>query len=241
MNENLIYKDGKALIISDGKNIKEIDYYDNLNEVLKKENLIEKLDIQIFELEQDIFEYEEKKYTKKDMLNVILSDVVALLLVYVMFENVFDLGKVVNTTIFGDVNIFTLITIVGTPVVGLVGAAMIVPIVIKNKELNSIINGKKTTIKYLKKELEKAKDIILELRKDKTCSKNNKEMSVLSIKDDENIEEIKRNMNIYYNLGYYQKKNEKKKSDSTICYPLSYGEILEDNDKDLQKRRIKKR
>ena len=86
-------------------------------------------------MEQDIFEDEEKKYTKKDILKVILGDIAAILLVYVMFGNVFDLGKVVNTTIFGDINLFTLITIVGAPVVGLVGAAMIVPMVIKNKEL----------------------------------------------------------------------------------------------------------
>lgn len=241
MNEKLIYKDGKALIISDDNKIKEIDYYDNLNKVLQKENLIEKLDAKKFYLEEEIIRDEENIYTKKDLVS---SMVIALLSpagIYFFLGSALDLGRIVNTTIFGDINLFSLITILIAPIVGIVGITVIAPMFIKNKELNCVINGKKTTLKYLKKEIEKTNEKLIELKKDKTCTKNNEDMFVLNIKDDINTDEIKNNLNIYYNLGYYKKKNEKKESDSTICYPLLYGEILEDNDKDLPKRRIKKR
>ena len=239
MNEKLIYKDGKALIISDDDKIKEIDYYDNLNKVLQKENLIENLEVQMFKLEQDIFEDEEKKYTKKDVLNVLLGGAGALLLVYIMFGNVFGIEKVVNTTIFGDINLFALITIVGTPLVGLVEAVFTLPMFIKNKKLKRIINGKKTTIKYLKNELEKAKEELLELKNNKTCTKNDKYTYALSIKDDDNIEKIKKYINVYYSFGYYQ---EKKKSSLKDDYPLIYSELLKSNQKeDLSKKRVRKR
>lgn len=47
MNKEYIYKDGKALIIDENDNQKTVDYYDNLDEVLVQEDLIEALEEEI--------------------------------------------------------------------------------------------------------------------------------------------------------------------------------------------------
>ncbi len=43
MNKGYVYKDGKVLIIDENGKQKETEYYDNLDEILIKENLIEEM------------------------------------------------------------------------------------------------------------------------------------------------------------------------------------------------------
>ena len=43
MNKGYVYKDGKVLIIDENVKQKETEYYDNLDEILIKENLIEEM------------------------------------------------------------------------------------------------------------------------------------------------------------------------------------------------------
>ena len=53
MNNRYVYKDGKAFIINDNEETEERDYFDNLDEVLVKENLIEIIEKKIKELEKE--------------------------------------------------------------------------------------------------------------------------------------------------------------------------------------------
>ena len=60
MNKNYIYMHGKAIINDEMGNQTSIEYYDNLDQVLVKENIIETMEKRIKELEN-----ESKNYTKK--------------------------------------------------------------------------------------------------------------------------------------------------------------------------------
>ena len=63
MNQGYTYKEGKAIVKTD-KGIKEpIEYYDNLDEVLLQENLIETMENNILSLEKESENY--KKNNRK--------------------------------------------------------------------------------------------------------------------------------------------------------------------------------
>ena len=54
MNKEYVYKDGKVLVIDENGNQKILDYYDNLDDVLIQENLIETMQNKEQKLERKI-------------------------------------------------------------------------------------------------------------------------------------------------------------------------------------------
>lgn len=57
MNKSYIYLDGKVIIEDENNNKTLTEYYDNLDEVLIQENLIETMEKRIKELEQEMETY----------------------------------------------------------------------------------------------------------------------------------------------------------------------------------------
>ena len=69
MNKEYTYIDGKVIISDENDNKTQSDYYDNLDEVLVQENLIETMEEKIQELEKESQSY--KKSNKKHYIPVI--------------------------------------------------------------------------------------------------------------------------------------------------------------------------
>ena len=73
MNTDFIYYNGKATILDSNGSEKEIDYYDKLEEVLERENLIEVLENKSICLKDDIIQINKNyKKSRKEYIDAVL-------------------------------------------------------------------------------------------------------------------------------------------------------------------------
>lgn len=177
MNKEYILKDGKALIIDDVSNDKVIDYYDNLDKVLVKENLIEIIEKK---LQKNKMQLEEntKNICVEKLLALFLS-IVAIIL-GILFNGLFSsIAVIIGVNIFG----------------------IILDVFYKKTQ-----NGIEAQIKYLTKELAKEKDYVEELKKDLTVTKNTDELKRTKVDDKEALEALRERIIKYFAIGWKYRK-----------------------------------
>lgn len=202
MNRDFIYHDGKATILEDNGNQKEIDYYDKLEEVLERENLIEVLErkstnliSKIDDINRD-YENSRKKYI--DSLVWILFPLIIFFL-SLIFNYFFDIDSI-NTSIgtfnFGVIETF-FTSLLTTPV----------GIILANSNykyrasLQEKIQSKKNEIKKIERQITLQKKELDQLKKDKiNTSEDN--YFVTRLNTGPNFS-MTRNMNLERILSYF--------------------------------------
>lgn len=195
MNKNYVYKDGKVVIIDENGNQKEVDYYDNLNEVLVKENIIETIEQEIKQLEYEISSSKDlSKFVK--WLNILFpffaTTIIATILIWLFSASM------------GPNSLFTVLSCYGY----LSGSGAIFSLCeyIKEKKLVREQKGKETQLEYLEKDLEDLKEEIKQLKLDKTNSKKLEEFSISKVDSKEELKGLREYLTFYYNLGYNEQK-----------------------------------
>lgn len=116
MNEKYVYHNGKALIIDDNGIQREEDYYDNLEDALIKENVIEELEHRKVNLEKELKKIDKKsKHSKKKaVLNTIIPMLFFVGLMSSIISIYFDyIGEVQ----IGPISAKMLAIIVGVPLI----------------------------------------------------------------------------------------------------------------------------
>lgn len=210
MNKEYIYNKGKVEIITD-KEIKTTSYYDNLDKVLIKENLIETIEENIkelkkkyknFNLSKKIKELNTKKWT---IFFTLISIPIFSLLLILLLQGI-KLGCINLEVIKKVIGINKFITTFTYPFVIMGSTFYFIVETIVNKITINNIRGELLELDYLKKILAKEKNELNELKKDRTNSKIKEKLELVKIKDKQAINSLNNNLDLYYDLGYNENK-----------------------------------
>ena len=204
MNKEYTYIDGKAIIKDENGNQTPVEYYDNLDEVLVQENVIETLEDRITYLEKESEDY--KKYNKKHYIPVIfpISVLMTTVVVPAMFYWLGHSMIYINTinTIFGPMNEALLYSSVFSalylPLVGLMEFTMYR----RHKDSLKKEKGVNSELEFLKKQIIEERENLVELKKEKTKTEEKKEFRVVKVDDLEKLRAVKSWLSLYYDLGY---------------------------------------
>lgn len=203
MNKEYILKDGKALIIDDTNNDETIKYYDNLDNVLIKENLIETIEESIKSLEKkeskltnDInYQKKQRKYTIYFSLSL---SIILTILVSILGGNITLIERIIST--------LTLSGMVVVPSCFIVAGLVYI---IDTFEINKLIHqktGVNSQLKFLKKELAKEIELKDKLKMDLSCTNNTINLKRIKVNDIEALKELREKVLQYYHIGYNKKK-----------------------------------
>lgn len=245
MNKEYVYKDGKATIIDENNNQKTVDYYDNLDEVLVKENLIEKMEKDITVLEEKVSRYESKPFNRLICWAPFLSMTLLPLILGPIISNFFGLNESVNT-IIGMVSKGTLNGVIVSSLLFLPSLAYTSVLLIGEREKQKEQKGNEMQLKHLKKSLVLAKEHLEKLKLDKTNTNEIEDSFVSKVGSNKELRKLNRESLFYYKLGYNEEKYFKYYQQGTLENHLSkfdnYREIplanqyFQEKEKVLQKK-----
>lgn len=204
MNKEYIYIDGKVIISDENTKQKPIEYYDNLDDVLVQENLIETIEDRIAELEKESKLY--KKYNRKHYIPIILPMVILMTTIGVPIMLYFLTGTnpltaSVNTT-FGVVNQDVLLSFIFSIVFLPLGASIEFNMYLQHKNSLKKEKGVNSELEFLQKQLIEEKQVLEDLKKDKKRDKETKEFRVVEVDDKQQLKALKGYLNLYFDLGY---------------------------------------
>lgn len=232
MNKEYIYIDGKAIIADYNGYSEPIEYYQNLDEVLVQENVIEEMEKRLTKIKKEQSNLEMEIGQRSKLIKIILVMLILFISLasFMLHVSIDFNGKIISflgytlelekfLIIFADFIAVTFGFDFG-----------ILPNIINNKGDKKEIKGLNSQITLLEKDLIAAKNRLNQLKLDKqtTQYKDNK-FKVVKVNDKERLREIKNNLIIYYNCGYYKDKYLKYYEKGNLKYKLRRY-----NDKDVQ-------
>lgn len=208
MNKEYTYIDGKVIVKDENGTQIPIEYYDNLDEVLIQENLIETIEDRISYLEKESQYYKiyNKKYNKKHYIPIILilgvlTTIIGGPAIFYFLGNTDIYTSVVNT-IFGTMNeaVFfsSVFSILYLPAISVLELNMYC----NHKNLLKKEKGINSELEFLKRQIVNERKKLVELTKEKTRDNENKEFRVVKVNDLEKLKTFKSWLNLYYDLGY---------------------------------------
>ncbi len=222
MNKEYIYIDGKVIICDENNKKTLSGYYDNLDEVLAQENLIEMMEKKIQELEKERTSY--KKNSHKHYVPVILPTSVLMSTLGTMLLEYLLIGPDAFTTsvdtIFGTMsNAMSLcipVSICTVPV-----AALFEHIIYSSyKSSIKYEKGINSQLDFLKNQIEKEKEKLKRLEQDKSREKESKEFRTVKVNDSQKLDTLNDNLNYYYDLGSINKTQREKEDREEKGHPL---------------------
>lgn len=247
MNKEYIYIDGKVIIKDEKGNHTPVEYYDNLDEVLIQENVIETIEKRISTLENKSNEYKETKYFPYSIIAEPLLTLIGVpVLISLSGLNVFTTTAY---TSFGTMNlavvIGTISCIIGIPVAVCYELGMYS----QHKTRLKKAKGIDSELEFLKVQLKHEKEKLIELTEAKKRNNENKEFRVVEVNDLERLNKLASWLDLYYDLGYdlekYYKYYQKGKLDSKLGKRYNENgieaakEYLEEKSKTLIKKKTK--
>ena len=108
MNNQYVYKDGKAYITKDFKDVEVVDYYQGLEEVLKAENNIEFIESKINEIEKKLIKQKEDLGKKYGYMVPITVLPLIPILGFPIAGKLLGMDNIVVTPAFGEVSVMNL-------------------------------------------------------------------------------------------------------------------------------------
>lgn len=256
MNKEYTYIDGKVIVEDTEGNKRQVEYTDNLGEILVEENRIEVLEDKIKELEEKSSRY-NKNYKYNKIYPWLILGVFALtptlcfkLLVPMLPDS--DIFSTETSTLIGTMNFGTLCSIFFTAFVTPLGILLASNDFRRNKYDLKSEKGRQLALKSLKKELELAKEDLEKMKEEKKPTSKVEGFRVEKVKDTEVINYIRGSINLYHDLGhnsekyyrYYEKYGKLPKKVQKQYTELGQEIIedyLEENKTTLAKTRIRKR
>lgn len=207
MNKEYTYINGNVIVRDENGNQKLVESYNNLEEVLIQENIIEETEnkIKYLELMENKFNKLPKKFFPYAFLIAIITSFLASLYV-IYLRNIANLNTKI-VTIFDlmikekDVAIIlvNLICIVG-------GLGISIFEYFEHKQIRKKIKGIDTELIYLKEILKQQKEDLRVIKNKEIISNQKEEFITKKIDDKYEINNLKAWMDFYYNLGYDEKK-----------------------------------
>lgn len=207
MNKGYTYIDGKVIISDENGNHTQTEYYDNLDKVLVQQNVIEEMENEIQELTRESKKYPEAKKRYKPLF------LYAALGTALIFPNLFWALTGVNPylssmdTVFGAVNQALFYTLTGTLFCSLpLGSIFTLADYSYFKERAKRGKGLNSELEFLQLQIEKEKETLVGLQEEKTRDRENTEFRSIQINDKQQLEALRNYLELYYVLGYDEKK-----------------------------------
>ncbi len=208
MNQEYTYIDGKAIISDENGKQTLIEYSDNLDDILVQENVIETMENRISELENNSKLYNRKHYIPIILsMTALMSTIGVNLLSYFLTGNNPFLSSM--NTIFGVVNNGVFNSLFYSAFFLPFGAyfeAIYYNQYRKDKRKGKGINSE---LEFLKKQIIDEKQTLENLKKEKKRNNEDKEFRVVKVDDKKQLQTLKQYLNLYFDLGYNEKKYSK--------------------------------
>ena len=203
MNKEYAYSDGKAIIVDEKGNQTKSKYYDNLDDILVQENLIEDMENKIKQLEEDSANYKgnNKRYVPLMLLLSILGILISNIILLAIDPRLF-----IEKMQFGNINLGTFFNSTLLAVLTPMTAIFDLRDYKKFKDAQNTEKGINSELDYLKKQITIEKQKLEKLQKDKKKKKENKKFGVVVVDDKAKLAESKSNSDFYYNVGYNENK-----------------------------------
>lgn len=193
MNKGYTYINSKVIISDENGDYTQSEYYDNLDKVLVKENVIEAMEGRTQEL---LKENEECLEIKKR---------------YMKFIRYWLRFSLISTFVF-----FGCLSALFGIDIELVALSCSIPLILcggilyqayreYQKNANKK-NGINSELEFLKSQIGKEKEALKELKKDKTRKNEIAEYSNVKVDDKKQLKALRNYLDLYYNLGYDIKK-----------------------------------
>lgn len=199
MNKEYTYIDGKVIISDENDNKTQSEYYDNLDEVLVQENLIEFMEGKIQSLEKESQLYKknnERRYIPIALpMTLLLSTIGPSLLINNAFNTHVD-------TIFGTMNLALAAGILST--LSLLPIGVGTELILYNEYKNSLKREKgiNSELDFLKEQIVKEKESLDDLKLDRTRNNENTDFRTVKVDDLQQLKVLRDYLNLYYNLGF---------------------------------------
>ena len=199
MNVSYTYIDGKAIIFDENGNQVPVEYYDNLDEVLIQENIVETIENKIKEL-GDIKVLSKKRFIPSTTICITIAILIAPIIINLISGiNIYTMP---SNPIFGEMSLFKFIVI--SSAITIVPLSLLLDInehSIYNSNVN-IQNAKKYELDFLKKQLVEEKQKINDLKNEKKKEKEDFTFSVVKVNNVEQLKHLKHYVELYYSLGH---------------------------------------
>jgi len=204
MNKEYIDINGN-IVLEDEKGKKNpIEYRENLKEILIQENVIEIMRIEKRELQEKLNYYNKTKKTRKGF---ILFPFIVFTFAPVIVFSIFDaLGvtgsEAIINTFWGPIENGLFYKIAFTSLFSPLGGLMSIANYNDFKKEKKEEEARKSAIEYLNGALEKAKEDLEEMKKQKTEESKKKGFRIVKINDSQAIRELYEHIHLYYDCGY---------------------------------------
>lgn len=208
MNKGYIYVDG-TLIIED-ENFKKtiIDYTDNFEEVLKQENLVETMENKKIDLKEKLNNcLEKKKNYKLDIKASFISYILMNLFIYFVYFMMYGSNPIlIDTPRFGVIDYKIFHNLFLTSMVTLICGYTSIKGCLKYKKAIKNESAIDSELEFLEYQLEKEKEKLEELNDKKNVVWPTMGIKISKIDDKKLLENLKKQLEFHYNLGYNSQK-----------------------------------
>lgn len=216
MNKEYLIENGIVVVIDEYKNEREIEYTNNLEEILIYESLIEQITKKINNNNKEILLVKEDyKISKRDLfLGIIIS----------LYWFTKGISSFLNPS-------FTILEIILTLLLSLIvlgGLVLFYNITITNKKR---IKGLEKEQSFLEKELIKNKKYLKELNYNKQKTTSEKNLEFIKINDSKILSDLRSNSYLHYDYGLNEEKYIRYYKHNSLYDKLSGRYSLEDIDK----------
>lgn len=202
MNKEYKYVNDKAIVSDEEGNQKVVEYYDNLNEVLRRENLLEEIESKITKLEEEKAQFREsEKYIPIVFPMVLLA---TFILVPILFK-ILGIGgelKMPIDTILGTMNKYTFFTGIISLVSLPLGALCELSFYNNYRSIKKEERAIDAEIDYLRKVLVSQKEFLEQLKKDKTKEKECENFKTIIVDDMDLLINLREHLGLYYKINY---------------------------------------
>jgi len=211
MNKEYIYINGNIIVSDEKGNKKPIQNYDNIEEILIQENLIETIEKEIESLEQKLNTKNKSSIAKKYPLLYSLRYLGACLITSIIgsYSFVFAINFLEPTATALPLSNFQNCLYASTIIMSIYGIFFSFIDYTNNKSEIKKEKGNISKLEFLKNSLEEEKTKLKELISKKeinntTCKEE--DFKVVEVDDKEVLKQLKATLNLYYNCGYNEKK-----------------------------------
>lgn len=204
MNKEYTYIDGKVIISDESGKQAPVEYFDNLDDVLVQENVIETMENRIAELEKDSQFYKKnnrKRYIPFVQPMVAFMSTVGVNLMFYFLSGTNPLMSS-KDTMFGVVNEGVLYSSFFSTFFLPIGTLFEVMLYRQYKDEKRREKGTNSELEFLKKQIVEEKQALEDLKKEKKRDAEDKEFRIVEVDDKQRLKVLKDYLSLYFDLGY---------------------------------------
>lgn len=188
----------KVIVTNEDGKQRFVENYDNINDILIEENLIESIEKKVSELEVKKEKYEKinkRKYIPIMMLISLFLTKIVLPFILNTF-NINDLTILNSAFQLEEMSFFISSTFIPLAV------GIDITIFIRHRQNLKKQNGINSELLYLNKRLKNERRIMKNLLRKSKCLEESKRTCNVSVKSSDKINDLNRYLDFYYNIGY---------------------------------------